>query len=507
MGCADRPPHVGHVPPELAEAYCPPPYEYMFGRDVGIRTFVRYPWIMFTDLVDELMGLDDADVTERFRELELRRRGEEAELAALIAVIEARGIWGHDGHLTVKGYLRANGNWSNSDVARARRNSRLMNDHPVVGDALLDGHVGVAQLDELGRASSNRRCGDEIDLVLDQLLDVAEQLPYESLRTVVKRWETLADADGAHRDAKITSERRTVSLNEMDGGLDLRASGGSALNTAMMKKVFDQFVELEFRADVAERTELHGENAPASLLPRTDAQRRFDALVKIFERAASMPTDAVGPQLVLNIVTTRERYERELADLGLIDAADGPYADPFADLLHQYCESENGISVGGHAIIRAALTGHVRRVVLDTDGVVINFGRARRLFSGGARTALKLMAQSCENVGCDVGQLSCQIDHIQEWIRDGGSTDTDNGAVKCGGHNRSKHRLGISERRDHVGKLIQFRRDGTPITPVGQRLRLDDTERDGPECSGDCDSIDQHAAEFGWTIRRRDAAA
>ena len=37
----------------------------------------------------------------------------------LIAVVEARGIWGHDGHLTVKGYLRANANWSNQDVARS----------------------------------------------------------------------------------------------------------------------------------------------------------------------------------------------------------------------------------------------------------------------------------------------------------------------------------------------------------------------------------------------------
>ena len=284
---------------------------------------------MFVDLVEELMGLDDADVTQRFRELELRRRREEAELAALIAVVEARGIWGQDGHLTVKGYLRANGNWSNHDVARARRNSRVMTDHPVVGEALLDGHIGIAQIDELGRARSNRRCGDEIGVVLDQLLEVAEQLPYESLRTVVKRWETLADADGAHRDAEITNERRTVSLNEIDGGLDLRASGGTALNTAMMKKIFDHFVEAEFHTDVAQRSELHGENAPASLLPRTDAQRRFDALAKIFERAASMPADAVGPQLVLNIVVTQERYERELAELGLIDAIEGPYVDPF----------------------------------------------------------------------------------------------------------------------------------------------------------------------------------
>ena len=73
-----------------------------------------------------------------------------------------------------------------------------MNDHPVVGDALLDGHIGIAQVNELGRARSNRRCGDEIGVVIDQLLDVAEQLPFESLCTVVKRWESIADADGAH---------------------------------------------------------------------------------------------------------------------------------------------------------------------------------------------------------------------------------------------------------------------------------------------------------------------
>ena len=70
--------------------------------------------------------------------------------------------------------------------------------------------------------------------------------------------------------------------------------------------MFDHFVEAEFHADVVQRSELHGENAPASLLPRTDAQRRFDALVKIFERAASMPADTVGPQLVFNIVATQE---------------------------------------------------------------------------------------------------------------------------------------------------------------------------------------------------------
>jgi hypothetical protein len=454
---------------------------------------------MFVDLVEELMRLDDADVTERFRQLELRRRRDEAEMAALISVVEARGIWGNDGHLTVKGWLRANANWSNIDVGCARRKARLMNDHPTVGDALLDGHIGVAQANEIARARSNRRCGDEIGVVIGQLVDVAEQLPYESLCTVVKRWESIADADGAHRSAEITNERRTVSLHEIDGGIDLRASGGSAVRTAMMKKIFDHFVEAEFRADVDARTELHGADAPASLLPRTDAQRRFDALAKIFDMAASMPADAVPPQVVLNIVTTQERHERELAEFGLIDAIEGPYCDPFADLIRQYSETENGVLVAGNDILRAALTSHVRRVVVDGDGVVINFGRKRRLFSGGAREALKLMVRHCENVGCDIGQASCQIDHIEEWVRDDGATDMGNAALKCSGQNRSKHRLGFTERRDRNGKLIQFRRDGTPILPVGQRLVLEPCDAGHADR---CTCTSESKPEIDWPIHR-----
>ena len=145
-----------------------------------------------------------------------------------------------------------------------------------------------------------------------------------------------------------------------------------------------------------------------------------------------MPADAKLPELVLNIVVSQERFEHELARYGLIDAigADRP-RHLTEDLLRQYCETENGIAVNGHDIIRAALTGYIRRLVIDGQGVVTDFGRKRRLFSGAAREALKLMIDGCEHVGCDIRPTSCQIDHIDEWVRDGGTTDLANGALKC----------------------------------------------------------------------------
>ena len=426
---------------------------------------------MFADIVEELMGLDDAQVTERFRELELRRRRDEAELLALVAVADARGVYAADGHLTVKGWLRANGNWSPAEVNSTRRKARLVNDHPSVGDALLDGHIGVAQVAELARVRANPRCGDELGGVIDQLVDHAEQLPYGAFCKVVTRWENLADADGAHRDAEVTNERRTASIHPVDSGVELRASGGDAISTGWLTKIFDQYVEDEYRADVTARDEQYGPHAATSLLPRTDAQRRFDALVTIFRTAGAMPAGAKAPELVLNLVVSQERFEHELARYGLIDA--DRETDPAAcdGLLRQYCETENGVPVNGHDIIRAALTGYIRRVVIDGQGVVTDFGRKRRLFNGAAREALKLMIDGCEHVGCPVRPTSCQIDHIEEWVRDGGVTDLRNGALKCNGQNRAKHRLGITEERDANGTLVQYRADGTPILPVGRRLR------------------------------------
>ena len=135
------------------------------------------------------------------------------------------------------------------------------------------------------------------------------------------------------------------------------------------------------------------------------------------------------------------------------------------------------MAVNGHDIIRAALTGHIRRVVIDGQGVVTDFGRKRRLFNGAAREALKLMIDGCEHIGCPVRPTSCQIDHIEEWVRDGGATDLRNGALKCNGQNRAKHRLGITEERDVNGTLVQYRADGTPIIPVGTTTTTD-TVRD-----------------------------
>ncbi len=259
------------------------------------------------------------------------------------------------------------------------------------------------------------------------------------------------------------------------------ASGGRPLDAAEMIGIFERFVEDEFRADVAARTDLYGPDAPASLLPRTDAQRRFDALLNIFRTASSMPAGARAPDPVVNIVCDIVTFETLLARHRLI-----PFPDdlPLTDLARSRCETDDGVVVPPEHVLQAALQGHVRRVIVDGNGVVLDMGRKRRLFKGSARVAAKLMACHCGHPGCTVSAHYAEVDHLDEWDRDNGPTDIANSNIRCRPHNPIKHRLGLIDRRSKSGQVVTFRRDGTPMLPVGCRLPDFEPDRDRDSVSG-----------------------
>ena len=119
-------------------------------------------------------------------------------------------------------------------------------------------------------------------------------------------------------------------------------------------------------------------------------------------------------------------------------------------------------------MLRALLTGHVRRVVMDSRGVIIDYGTKQRLFTGLARQAAMLMYRTCEAPGCNMPAAWSQVDHNIEWY-EGGRTDQNNRAIGCGTHNRLKHREKWRIRRDHRGHAYTLRADGTIILPVGER--------------------------------------
>jgi hypothetical protein len=201
--------------------------------------------------------------------------------------------------------------------------------------------------------------------------------------------------------------------------------------------------------------EAFGEDASVAVMPRSNAQRRYDALVAIFERAAAVEPGAQAAEPLVDLVV-----DVHTLDALLNDAPTLPTAPP--EPRRRRCETVDGVPVRPADVVSALWWGRVRKVVVDDAGVPVAMGRRQRLFTGAAREAVMLQATRCVAAGCDVPVRRCQADHLRDW-RHGGRTDPVNGAPLCGRHNRLKN-LGFRVRRDAAGYWHTHRPDQTEIT-------------------------------------------
>jgi Domain of unknown function (DUF222) len=408
-----------------------------------------------------LAGFSDARLTDRFRELEHQRRQIEAELATVIGEAERRVIYAVDGHASIKGWCRTMGRWSMSETAARHRLARLMHASPEVTTAITSGHLGLAQADLLARAFTNPRCGTQLLDLIDLLLRHAQHLPYEEFRHVIRRWETLADADGAHRDHRHTHLNRTATISEINGIIHLTTHGDTA-DGAELTEIFRRYRDAEFDTDWQHTLATHGDHATPSLMPRTNSQRSWDALTRIFRDAASTPANAQPPEPVVNLIIGLDHFEHALAQTLAGSAIPDPIQWSPNDPRWWRSETTTGIPVPPANIVTAALIGHVRRVVINSAGVVVNMGRKRRLFTGPARDAVLMMLPTCTWPGCPPGTGRTQADHTHPH-QHGGTTSTTNGGPACPHHNRHKN-LGFTVHRDPNGYWHTHRPNGTEIT-------------------------------------------
>jgi hypothetical protein len=267
--------------------------------------------------------------------------------------------------------------------------------------------------------------------------------------------------------------------------------------------VLRHYEHVEWLADWDEARGRLGDAATAADLVRTDAQRRWDALMAIAEAAAASEAARPGGSAIeTTIVIDHATYQRELirltgADPGPIDPADRdrlldvpgdvtpihpshhhrPIDDELSDdeLSDQVtdqpvgyrCSSIDGWPIQPTEAVAIGLLGRFRRAVIGADSVTIDLGRRVRLFTGPAQLAVRLGSTHCGWTGCLVPTSECQTDHLHPWTpadgSPGGTTDPTNGGPLCGRHNRHKHH-GYRLHRDPNGTWHTYRPDGTEIT-------------------------------------------
>ena len=406
---------------------------------------------------EELAGLDGPELERVLADVERLRRRVESVLAMGVARADESGLFRADGHRTVRAWEQAALNVSPTTALRISRNGAVLDALPVLRDACLAGEVPVDVLDVFGRLWANPRVRNQLRADIDLLVGVVRLGWFSDVERVLRRWEALADPDGAVRSEADAHASRAVRIRIVGAQGVITGQCGAA-DAVLLREILERFTDAEFLADVDEaRFRTGRDEVTAHELPRTSQQRRFDALQAIMVTAAAGAPAVIGVEPLVNI-----RVDQATAEDWLRRMAGEEVPHPSSsEVLIRHCETVDGTQLPGEVMAAALVVGRFRGVLTDGRGVVTHLGRRSRLFRGGAKDAAILGDRSCFWVGCNVPTQRCQTDHSVPYST-AGPTDPSNAGRGCGHHNRWKHR-GYRTVRRGDGTWDIYRPDGTRI--------------------------------------------
>ena len=410
--------------------------------------------------IDGWAAMTAAETDAKVADLNAVQRRVEAALVTAVDQVERSGHYRDDGHRSVASWLMATTNCTRSEATARHKSAKMPRSLEHVAAEFAAGRVGIAQVRELARLAANPRSGDQIDGSEDILLDAAQSLEYADFRVVTERWEQLADADGAHADHEAAHEFRDARCHQVGDEVRFETSHGT-IQGASMRMVFEAFCQAEFDRDWAWVTDTYGDDANATLLPRTAAQRRADAYVAMVLSAAEAGTGSgASIDTTVNLVCDLDQFERYANEALTDEPVD---IDP-ATVRDRRCETTSGQRVDPRQMVASAIHGRIRLIVTDGAAVIVHAGRKRRLFTGALRQAIQAIDPVCGWLGCNLRAQICDIDHLQPRSR-GGPTNSTNGKVLCAKHNIFKHVAEYRIDRQPDGRLHIIRPDGTRLRP------------------------------------------
>ena len=366
-------------------------------------------------------------------------------MALLLGQADESGAFVEDGHATVTAWAQATCNWSPAEAKARTRLARLDGRMPSVVPALRCGRIGVAQAMELARLWANPRARHHLPASEEVLVTQAGRLWYLDFQTVCRRWEALADENGAHRDHQRPASTVASTPPSWE---PVSTSTPRAMSSSGRRWLRSCTVSSRPSSTPTGTRPASSSGLPscAGLLERNASQRRFDALHAIFLTAADAPCAPRKGEPLVNLVVDADSFEHHLGPL--LRPTHGPARSDHGArpaLPNQQRPSGRRPSGGGGRPGGPGAPGDRR---FHRPG-----HRSRPAASAvhrRARAAVQLTDGRCTWPGCSMPAHRCQIDHSIEYARDG-PTRVDNGATLCLRHNLHKTR-GYTTHRDQHGQ-------------------------------------------------------
>jgi len=329
---------------------------------------------------------------------------QEIAFAREAAEFAAGDAWDEEGSLSAVDWLRFNCHMNAGAAANSVAVGEMLEQLPESHQAVVDGEIGFAHLATMARTAE--ALGDRFDEKV--LVEKAKENSPGKFFYICHHARHAADPKAYAAEQAEQVEQRRLKLSKwMDGSVlisgQLDPIGGAAV--------------LSMIEPMARKS---GPDDDRGL-----EQRNADALVDL--------ASGGGSQAQIQVTSSLET---------LLALAGAPAA-----------EMEHCLPVSSTTIERLACDSSIARVLLNSESLVIDVGRSKRVVSEPGRRALTARDGHCTWRECDRPASRSAAHHLVHWIN-GGSSDLDNLILLCHRHHWMLHEGGWQIVRGQDGKIV-----------------------------------------------------
>jgi hypothetical protein len=370
--------------------------------------------------VSELDALGEELIT-------LRRTIDQLELrfSPLAARYALGGAWEVEGFLSPYHWLRNVCHMATMQAVDRVHVGLQLENLPQSAAALAEGEIGFAHLAliaDTGKAVTE--AGHPFDE--EALLALAKEKDVTRFRHLCMHARHAADPAGYAEDSAVEFEESFLDLR-------LRRDGG-----AWLKGAVDREGAAALKEALGPLARRNGDDDN-----RTQEQRNAHALVELAHHALDAGTIPGRPHLQVT---------------ASFETLAGHCGSPAGEL-------EFSPPICRATVERLACDCSLTRVILDSDSMVIDVGRTKRVVNGSRARALRARDKGCRFPGCDRPASWTNAHHLVHWAR-GGTTDLDNLVLLCHRHHWLVHEGGWQLVKRDDGGLLAI----PPTTDFNRRI-------------------------------------
>jgi Domain of unknown function (DUF222) len=324
-----------------------------------------------------------------------------------------RGTWAESGALSAAAFVSASLRAPTARVKRQFFDAERLAALPAVLVALEAGAITPWHAELLLKVD-NVRTHEALVANQVELVRWAMAERWRDFCRKVFAWLDEVDPDGP--EPSVEKRDATVSRG-LDGTAAVKALL-TRVGAEIWIKEFRRLEREEFLADAAAARKERGRDPNHDELPRTAAQRRHDAFVRMAERSAMLPEDGRRGQPLFLVLVGEASFAR-------------------------VCELASGTPLRTGELAPHLDEATIQSIMLAGPFTAIAASQ-QRTFRGALRRAGQVIRRTCAHPYCDKPIDECQLDHYLAHSK-GGETTLENEQLYCGPHNRMKADLSPEE--------------------------------------------------------------